>query len=301
MDHPQRPVFALVVRIAGAASFVTMVLLIKLAGESGVALPEIMFWRQFLTVPLVLGFLALRGELARLKTAIPGTHAARSMVGMVGMVCNFAAVLMLPLAEATTLSFTTPLFVVVIAALVLREFVGPWRWTAVILGFAGVVVIAQPGQGNIPLLGGLIALAAALMTAMVTFLIRDMGRTEEPLRIVFYFSLFGSALMLVLLPYYMTLHSFHQWLLLAGIGLCGLGGQLGLTASLRYGALASVAVMDYTALIWATLYGWLIWDHLPPITTWLGAPLIIAAGATIAWREHRLGRRPSPISAIEAD
>ena len=80
-----------------------------------------------------------------------------------------------------------------------------------------------------------------------------------------------------------------------------LGGQLGLTASLRHGAIASVAVMDYTALIWATLYGWMFWDHLPPATTWLGAPLIIAAGATIAWREHRLSRKPSPLTSIEVD
>lgn len=278
-----------------------MAMLIKLAGDSGVSMPEIMFWRQFLTVPLILAFLALRGGLARLKTSIPGTHAIRSVVGMVGMVCNFSAVLLLPLAESVTLSFTVPLFVVVIAALVLREFVGPWRWTAVVLGFVGVLVIAQPGGGHIPLEGGLIALAAALMTAMVTFLIRDMGKTEEPLRIVFYFALYGSTMMLVLLPFYATAHSPQQWLLLLGIGITGLAGQLGLTASLRYGAIASVAVMDYTALIWATLYGWLIWDNLPPATTWLGAPLIIAAGATIAWREHRLNRKPSPLGALEVD
>lgn len=278
-----------------------MAMLIKLADDSGIALPEIMFWRQFITVPLILAYLVLRGELVRLKTDIPGTHAMRSVVGMVGMVCNFLAVLLLPLAESITLSFTVPLFVVVIAALVLREFIGPWRWTAVVLGFAGVLVIAQPGGGQIPLLGGLIALAAALMTALVTFLIRDMGRTEEPLQIVFYFALFGAAMMLVLLPFYATAHSPGQWLLLLGIGLAGLGGQLGLTASLRHGAIASVAVMDYTALIWATLYGWMIWDHLPPATTWLGAPLIIAAGATIAWREHRLNRKPSPLTALEVD
>ena len=174
-----------------------MAMLIKLAGESGIALPEIMFWRQFVTVPLILAYLLLRGELVRLHTQIPGTHAMRSVVGMVGMVFNFLAVLLLPLAESITLGFTTPLFVVIIAALVLREFVGPWRWTAVALGFAGVLVIAQPGGGQIPLLGGLIALAAALMTALVTFLIRDMGKTEEPLRIVFYFALCGSAMMLV--------------------------------------------------------------------------------------------------------
>ena len=278
-----------------------MALLIKLAGTSGIALPEIMFWRQFLTVPLVLAFLAIKGELRRLRTDRPSTHALRSVVGMISMVCNFSAVLLLPLAESTTLSFTTPLFVVIIAALVLRDEVGPWRATAVVLGFAGVVIIAQPGHGHIPLIGGLIALASALMTAVVSFLIRNMGRTEEPLRIVYYFSLFGSGMMIVFLPFYMTAHSAGQWLLLLGIGIGGLGGQLGLTASLRHGAVASVAVMDYTMLIWATLYGWLLWGHLPPVTTWLGAPLIILAGTVIAWREHRLARNLIQLAAIDAD
>ena len=278
-----------------------MALLIKIAGISGLSLPEIMFWRQFLTVPLVLGFLAIRGELARLKTDKPRTHALRSVIGMIGMVTSFSAVLMLPLAESTTLSFTTPLFVVIIAALMLREHVGPWRWTAVMLGFVGVVIIAQPSHGHIPLLGGLIALVSALMTAIVSFLIRNMGRTEEPLRIVFYFSLCGSVLMLGFLPFYATAHSVWQWLLLLGIGLGGLGGQLGLTASLRHGAVASVAVMDYTMLIWATLFGWLVWDHLPPATTWLGAPLIIVAGTVIAWREHRLARDLTQLAALDAN
>ena len=301
MEHPQRPIFALGVRIAGAASFATMALLIKIAGASHIALPEIMFWRQFLTVPLVLGYLALRGELHRLKTDRPRTHALRSVVGMMGMVTSFSAVLLLPLAESTTLGFTTPLFVVIIAALVLRDTVGPWRWTAVVLGFAGVVIIAQPGHGHIPLLGGGLALASALITAIVSFLIRDMGRTEEPMRIVFYFSLFGATLMLGFLPFYMTAHSPQEWLLLLAIGLGGLGGQMGLTASLRHGAVASVAVMDYTQLIWATLFGWLVWDHLPPATTWLGAPLIIMAGIIIAWREHRLARDLTQLAAVDAN
>ncbi len=301
MDHPQRPVFALGLRIAGAVSFATMYLLIKLAGQSGVSLPEIMFWRQFLTVPLLIGFLALSGGLGRLKTGKLSTHAARSLIGMLGMVTNFTGVLLLPLAESTTLGFTTPLFVVIVAALVFREHIGPWRWAAVALGFAGVLVIAQPGHAPISPLGGSAALASALLTAIVSFLIRDMGRTEEPIRIVFYFSLFGSAMMTASLPFYMTAHSGQQWLLLLAIGASGMAGQLFVTASLRHGAIASVVVMDYTSLIWATFYGWLVWDHFPPVATWLGAPLIVVAGLVIAWREHRLSlaRAPSPASALE--
>lgn len=278
-----------------------MLMMVKLAGESGVALPEIMFWRQFLTVPVVLGLLAATGQLSRLKTDRIGAHAGRTLSGMTGMVCNFGATILLPLAVATTLGFTTPLFAVILTALVLRERVGPWRWTAVVLGFAGVLVIAQPGQEPIDLLGAALGLAAGFLVAVISFQIRDLGRTEEPIRVVFYFALFGSALTALALPFYMTAHDPYQWLLLLGCGLTGMIGQFFLTASLRHGAVATVIVMDYLALLWATLYGWAFWDHLPTAATWFGAPLIIAAGVLITWREHRLAKALSPNAPLSVE
>jgi drug/metabolite transporter (DMT)-like permease len=274
----------------------TMFMIVKYAGESGVALPEIMFWRQAVCVPLLLGWLAMNGKLSMLRTQRLPTHARRAAVGMGGMVCNFGAAILLPLAEATTLGFTTPLFAVILTALVLREKVGPWRWLAVVLGFAGVLIIAQPGHQPISLLGAAAGLGSGLLVAVVSFQIKDLARSEPPIAVVFYFAAFGSLLMAPLLPFVMTSHTAFQWLLLLGVGVIGTIAQLFLTASLRFGSVASVIVMDYSALIWATLYGWLIWDHLPPTATWLGAPAIIAAGITIAWREHKLGK----IAALEA-
>lgn len=297
----QRPLLALAFRIGSVSFLATLLMLVKLAGEAGVALPEIMFWRQFLTVPLVLALLAATGQLSRLKTARIGSHAKRAMSGMTGMVCNFGATVLLPLSVSTTLGFTTPLFAVILTALFLSDRVGPWRWTAVVLGFAGVVVIAQPGQASFPPLGTALGLLSGLLVAAISFQVRDLARTEEPIRVVFYFALFGSALMALFLPFYMTAHNAHQWLLLMGCGLTGLIGQLFLTASLRHGAVASVIVMDYLALIWATLYGWAIWDQLPGTALWLGAPLIIAAGLLITWREQRLARSLSPNAPLAVD
>jgi drug/metabolite transporter (DMT)-like permease len=297
----QRPLLALAFRIGSISFLATLLALVKLAGESGVALPEIMFWRQFVTVPLVIAMLAATGQLHRLKTTRIGSHAGRALSGMAGMVCNFGATILLPLAVATTLGFTTPLFAVILTALVLREHVGPWRWTAVVLGFAGVVVIAQPGNEPINLLGGALGLLAGFLVAVISFQIRDLARTEEPIRVVFYFALFGSGLMALALPFYMTAHSAYQWLLLLGCGVCGLIGQLFLTASLRHGAVATVIVMDYLALLWATLYGWAFWDHLPSTATWFGAPLIIAAGVLITWREHRLAKALSPTAPLTVE
>jgi drug/metabolite transporter (DMT)-like permease len=117
--------------------------------------------------------------------------------------------------------------------------------------------------------------------------------------IVFYFAAFTTPLLALALPFVGTRHDAAEWGLLMGLGATGLLCQLLLTASLRFGSVASVIVMDYSALFWATLYGWLLFATLPPASTWLGAPLIVMAGLIIAWREHRLSRRASAATALE--
>lgn len=260
-----------------------------------------MFWRQLPTVPLLLGWFALKGRSDLLTTRRLGAHVKRSGFGIVGMALNFGAATLLPLAVATTLNYSSAIFAVVLSALVLREPTGPWRWGAVALGFAGVVLIAQPWGNELPLIGAAIALAAAFMIALISVQLRDLGRTEHPLTIVFYFSLFTVPLLALAMPFVSTAHDAADWLLLLACGLIGLLGQVLLTAALRYGAVANVIVMDYSGLVWATLFGWLVFDNLPPASTWLGAPLVVAAGLLIAWREHRLGlaraARGEPIDA----
>jgi drug/metabolite transporter (DMT)-like permease len=285
-----RPLLALVIRLGAIAALATMVALVKLAAERGIHLLEIMFWRQFLTIPIALGWVLATSSLGALATKRPGTHFLRGLYGTVGMAFNFGAVILLPLAEATTINFTVPIWAVLLSIVLLKEKVGIWRWSAVLLGFAGIVVIAQPGSGHFPLVGALVALGGAFMIALISIQIADLNRTDKPLTIVFYFALFTTPLTAVALPFVATAHDTQGWLLLLGIGLTGAAGQLLLTAALRFGKVASVIVMDYSGLFWATLYGWLLFATLPPASTWLGAPLIVAAGLLIAWREHRLTR-----------
>lgn len=301
MPLTDRPLYALALRLAGIALIATMFMLVKLAGESGVALPEVMFWRQAVTLPVLFGWLAYAGRIGTLRTTRIGAHARRAGVGTFGMVCNFGAATLLPLAEATTLGFTTPLFAVILGAMVLNEAVGPWRWAAVVLGFIGVLVIAQPGHVPIPPLGAAAGLGAGLMVAIISYQIRDLGRTEAPIATVFYFALFGSLIMAPFQPFVMTAHSPQQWAILIGVGLVGTFGQLLITSALRHGAVTSVIVMDYTSLIWALLFGWLVWGQLPVAATWLGAPLIVAAGLLILWRERLHAHAPSPTAAVEGD
>ncbi|MPS70704.1 MAG: DMT family transporter [Novosphingobium sp.] len=279
----------------------TMFMLVKLAGRHGVSAAEMVFWRQAMSVPLIAGWLLATGRIGQLKTRRVSSHAFRATSGTLGLVCNVTAAMLLPLPVGTTLGFTAPLFAVLITAIVLRDKVGPWRWLAVVLGFAGVLVITRPGgeTGALPLAGLAAGLGAGVIVAVVSFQIRDLARTEAPIACVFWFAFFGSLFAAVLLPFYGQSHEPRVWLLLVAVGLAGTLAQLLITAALRHGAVATVVVMDYTALIWATAYGYTIFGDLPPASTWLGAPLIIAAGLIITWREHYLSKRISPTSSLD--
>ena len=286
-----RPFLALAIRLGAMLALSTMSVFVKLAGQSGIHLTEVLFWRQFLTIPLLLGWFVMTGRTRLLRTQRPAMHAKRAAYGMTGMVLLFTALNLLPLAEATTFNFTSSIWAVILSALILKEKVGRYRWAAVALGFLGVLIIARPGNGDLALEGAAAALAGAFMVALISIQIRDMNRTEEALTIVFYFAAFSAPVLLFFLPFTMTAHDLHQWLILAGMGVAGLAGQILLTAALRFGQVSSVIVMDYSALIWATLFGWTVFGNLPPAATWFGAPLIVAAGAIIALRERALAKR----------
>lgn len=288
---PQRPLLALLIRLGAIAALATMSALIKLASQHHIHVLEIMFWRQLISLPLIAAWLAGTGRLAKLRTKRPRTHFLRALYGTIGMLFNFGAVILLPLAEATTFGFTSAIWAVILSVVLLHDTVGPWRWGAVVLGFVGVIVIAQPGSGHFPLYGAAVALSGAFMVALISIQVADLGRTERSQTIVFWFAAMSAPVLALALPFVFSPHDRIGWLLLLAIGMFGTLGQLLLTAALRFGAVASVIVMDYSMLFWATLWGWLIWDRLPPASTWLGAPLIIGAGLLIAWREQILLRR----------
>jgi len=277
-----------------------MFMLVKLLSVHGVALAEIMFWRQFITLPLLLGWLVATGQLPQLKTTRIKAHGKRAVMGTIGMVCNFGASIWLPLAVATVFGFTTPLFAVVLTALLLAERVGPWRWAAVVIGFIGVLIIERPGSAaslDMPLHGAIAGLGAGFMVAIISIHIRDLTRTDTPISVVFYFALFGTLLVAPLLPFVMTGHTARVWLEIVALGVVGTVAQMLLTASLRFGSAASVLVMDYTSLVWTTLFGLYVFGQLPPAHIWWGAPLIVAAGLVIAWREHKLHKLNQRIAA----
>jgi drug/metabolite transporter (DMT)-like permease len=268
----------------------TMSALVKLAESRGASLPETMFWRQFCALPVVLGFVIAGPGLRSLRTTRIKGHMARAMVGLVGMVFTFGAVLLLPLAEATTFQFTVPIFATVLGALVLREKTGWQRWSAVLAGFAGVLIVAQPGSHDVPLFGAFVGLMAALFVTLVAILLRQL-RDEPAGTTVFYFTTLTLPFLCVAYAFSFRSHDWLTWANLGAIGLVGGMGQIALTAASRAAPVAAVVPMDYSGLVWATLYGFLLFGVLPTPMTWVGAPVIIVSGLFIVWREHRLGRQ----------
>jgi len=276
-------------------------MLVKHADAQGIAVPEIMFWRQFLTIPALLLLLGITGQFQRLKTQRIKSHAIRAILGTLGMASLFGATILLSLPQASVLTFTSPFFAVLLPALFFGQKAGPWRWTAVAIGFCGVLILAQPGSQEIHPIGALAGLSAALIVVVVSYQVKDLARTDDPLACVFYLSLFAALFLSLLLPFYAQSHTTYEWLILISIGLTGLISQFLLTISLKYGAVSTVLIMDYTLLLWSTFYSWLVFENLPQTSTWLGGPLIIAAGIIITWREHRLHRAASSLSANKLD
>lgn len=297
----QRPLYALGLRLLAIAALATMSALIKLASMHGVQLAETLFFRQFFAVPVVLAIVLAGPGIGSLRTARIGRHVTRTLFGLIGMVANFGAVILLPLAEATTLQFTVPIFATILSTLLLKEVAGLHRWSAVLIGFIGVLLVVQPGNGHFPLFGAAVGLSAAFMVALISIQIRELGRTESPTTTVFWFSVLSIPILGLAYPFFARAHDATTWALLVSIGLIGGIGQMALTSALRWAPVSTVVPMDYSSLIWATLYGWLLFGVLPTASTWLGAPLIIASGLYIVWREHRLARRNTETAIAAAD
>ncbi len=282
-------------RLVSMAAISAMLALVKLAQTRGVNIFESVFYRQLFAVPAILLLLARSGHWESLRTARPMGHGVRMLLGIAAMSLNFWTMTLLPLAEATTIFFAVPILTTVLAALVLKEPTGRHRWSAVVVGFIGVLIVVQPGGGALPALGVAAGVFGALMTAAVTIQIRQLGRTEPTLTIVFWFSLTSLLPLGIMMLFVGQWHDALTWAIIAGIGLTGAIGQLCLTGALRLAPVAIVLPMDYTGLIWSALYGYWLFAEIPATATWLGAPLIIASGIYIVWREHRLARRAAAI------
>lgn len=284
----------MVLRLFAGLALALMFAGVKWAGQHGVGVIESLFYRQLGTAAAALAFVGLGSGFQSLRTKRVGGHVLRMAIGVVAMGLNFLAFTLLPLAEATAIGFSVPIFSTLMAALLLGEKTGPWRWGAVLIGFVGVLVIVQPGSGHVGLYGGLVAVAAALTTVLATLAIRRLGATEAAATTVFWFGASSLIPLGLAMPFVGHAHPPQVFAVVAAMAVAGGAAQLLLTGALRFAPVALVMPMDYASLIWASLLGLVIFGQAPSAATWVGAPIVILAGLVILWREQRLRRRASP-------
>lgn len=260
----------------------------------GVPLGQIVFARSVLTLPLLLLFLSYRRSLRRAMTTsgLLG-HVIRGLIGGLGMLTWFSAVQRLPLSDAQAIAFTGPLFGVVLAVILLREKVQIYRWTAVFVGFIGVTfILSEPllvgSVSDRDLVGVVLALLFAGLSALASIQVRRMTASESPTTIVVYFSVVTSCFGLASLPWGWIWPDIHQFALLIFIGLAGGASQLMLTHALRYSEASFLAPFEYISMLWVVIFGIVLFDESPSAMVLAGSAIVIASGTFVMLRERWL-------------
>ncbi len=286
-SQAQNPGLGIALRVAAMFCMAGLAALVKWCSGKGVPVLEIIFFRNaFAFVPVLIYIWRTTG-FGVLKTRRPLGHLMRSSVGLVAMIFGFTAVSLLPLTQSTAISFSSPLFMTALSALILHEPVGRHRWAAVAVGFIGVVIMVHPDPSRFAGVGVIFGLISALGAAGAMIAIREIGATEPGPTIVFYFTLAGVVVGLASLPFGWVMPDIQTLMLLICGGLLGGVGQLLLTEALRRASVAVIAPFDYTQLVWASLIGFFVWRETPQALTWLGALVVAASGIYILWRETR--------------
>ncbi len=288
-----RPFLAISLKLIAMFLFSLMFAGVKWVGPT-IPVGEIVFVRAFLGMLLIALAATLTGGPSVLATNRIGTHATRSLLGVCAMFCNFLAVIFLPLADATAIAFAAPMFTVILAALILKERVHIFRWSAVLLGFAGVLVIIGakgPGEGGGNIAGAALALCGAGLSATAMIVLRRMSAHEHSEAIAFYFMLTSALVGLLTIFWGWKMPVGMEIFVLVSMGVFGGIGQLFLSFSYRYGEASVLAPLDYTMMIWAASLGYFLFGDVPTAQVLIGAIFVIGAGLLILWRERVLGRQ----------
>jgi drug/metabolite transporter (DMT)-like permease len=290
-NNRQRVVAGILLKLGAVVCLSSMHAIVKLASEAGVHTVEVVFFRSLFGLIPIAAFILVRGRSDLFFTRRPMGHLVRSSIGLAGMFAGFASLARTPLAEFTTINFAAPLFITMLSVPVLGEKVGPHRWAAVAVGFVGVLIALRPDPVHLIGVGPGLAVLAAVGTAGAMVAIRQIGATEPGATIAFYFTLLGTLVAGVFLPFVWTSPSLPMLGLLLAGGLLGGVGQLLLSQAFKVAPVAAIAPFDYAALLWTGLLGYLIWSDTPAMTTLVGGAVIIASGLYIFWRELVLRRR----------
>jgi len=286
-------------KLISALLFAAMSALVRQLGDVAPVGQMVFFRSAFAIMPVVVIY-ALRGELASaVRTGRPFGQLGRGLLSVGGMFTNFSALTRLPLADATAISFASPLITVALAAIILKERVRIYRWTAVLVGFAGVIVMLVPhfdighyaaaGAASVATIGSILALLAAFCNAGTVIQTRRLTQSETTSSIVFYFSVITALAGAVTLPFAWYTPTGSELIMLIALGILGGVAHIFLTESYRHATASVVAPFDYSAMLWALLLGYWVFGELPSGLVYVGAAIVAGAGLFVIWRERQLG------------
>ena len=299
---------AILLKLVSTVMFAVMSALVRSLGEV-VPVGQIVFFRSaFAILPVVIIYAYRREVGAAVRTGRPLGHLGRGLISMFGMFLNFAALARLPLVDATAITFASPLITVAMSALLLNEHVRIYRWSAVVVGFVGVLVMLWPYLDVVTLVaagstastvGALCAVGSAFTNAGSVIQTRRLTDSETTSSIVFYFSLSCTVAGLATLPFGWHAPTPGEFIALASIGVLGGLSHIILTESYRYAPASVVAPFDYLAMLWAFVLGYAVFGEIPTIHVYIGSGIVAAAGLFVIWRERRRGIERVRTSAIE--
>lgn len=278
--------------LASAICFTAMTTLVKFLGADYPAALQT-FYRQLAGVILLLPLIA-RDWSGSFRTTRPGILIFRSSAGVLAMIMGFYAYQKLPLADANALSFTRTLWLVPLAAFVLREPIGPWRIGAAVVGFVGVLIMLRPGSGGIGAWIGwpqACALISALLFALTITGMKVMTRDHRPFVLLVYAAFLG---LIFAIPPALFVWRWPSWPdlgLLTAMGVLGTLTQGAYIKGMEAGEAAVMAPIDYTRLVFAVGAGFLLFHEVPRTATLIGAAIVVASTLFISWREHQVAKR----------
>jgi drug/metabolite transporter (DMT)-like permease len=270
--------------LLGVSFLACMDSVVKALLNLNVSVIQIIAIRGWMITGVLLLSLPFRGGLKAIATRRIKLHLLRTGIGFFAPLCFFLSLKYLPIADATAIFFCTTFFMTAGSVIVLGERVGVHRWSAVIFGFIGVLIVSSPGTESfhpasvLPLLAGA-AYAGIILSG------RLLTRTDSPFKLVFYFTAFNTLVATLLLPFFWQSISLDAMLLMLLVSALALCGYLCLTYAISIAPIGVIAPIEYIALIWATVLGYVFWQEIPSSAAWLGMAIILTAGLYIMWRE----------------
>jgi len=247
---------------------------------------EVAFFRNAFGLVVILPMLVRYGP-SLFYTQKLGLHALRAVLNVVSMLAFFLGLSLTPLARATALSFTAPLFTALLSALLLGEVFRWRRWTAIVCGFLGTLVILRPGLQAFDL-GSLLIVASSLLWGLAIIDIKVLGRTESTMTITAYVTVLMIPLTLLPAVYVWETPPVHLWGWLAFIGIIGTLGQIVVTDALKLADMTVLMPLDFLKLVWATMFGIVLFAEVPDLYTWIGAAIVFGSSCYIVWRESKV-------------